>query len=283
MVYHPDGAVLASHAVAALAVGVVDDHVEDGNGKEGVGTRLAQGEEVLVWVGVDEELERAQSVRSIPHDGGRDGRPPKRPGQDIGRHFALAQCPLREVPQRRLPVPRLVHGEKGVLGVGHLGQERVVRRIWHQTERPDLALGQDAKDAVRDLCFVVHCSPLPRWPLRAGQRWPSGSIGFPQRGHRGRPAAHTSAPWRASESICSRVAQKRTRPTSGSSPPSVSRSSSSSSASRSSDPSASATPSSAPNSARPPSPPASSSAPASSSSSGRSSSASSISRSRSSW
>ena len=49
-----------------------------------------------------------------------------------------------------------------------------------------------------------------RCPFVAGHTCPSGSIGLPQNWQRGRPRATTASPWRASASICSRLAHSVT-------------------------------------------------------------------------
>ena len=171
-----DGAVRSEQAVAALAVGVVGEEVEDAHAPEAVvvGGVLDQGEEMLLEVGVHEELERSLSVGAVPLDGQGDEPPAQRLGEEIGGDLALVE-PGGKVPERPLAALRLVDGQRGGAVQGQLGQERGVAAPRHAALHPHRAGGQDGGR--------VRGRGRPRaqglWPFLRGQRCPPGSMGPP--------------------------------------------------------------------------------------------------------
>ena len=93
-----------------------------------------------------------------------------------------------EVPQRSLPRARLVDALRA--GVAEPGQEGVVRGGHDPPEHHQLAVEQltHGSRAGHDDQLRVR-----RYPLERGHRWPSASIGPPQKGHGARPAATTDS------------------------------------------------------------------------------------------
>ena len=134
----PNTAAAAAQDVAALAVGVVDQHVEDrqppqgrhvgvdhrdrpvvgvqplhargtsprsGTSDEGTRSTSCAGR---LLVGVDPGLERARAERPVGEHGHRHAVEPADPGHLVRGHLPVAEGAVREVPQRPLPLDRLV-------------------------------------------------------------------------------------------------------------------------------------------------------------------------------
>ena len=146
--------------MAALAVRVVDDHVERRQRPEIGGSRRHQREVVLAEVGDDELLQRARSHRAVlPID--REGHhlPVERGTNQVGGHLALPKRAVREIVEWRLSRCRFVDRESLAAGVPpHLGKVGVVGAIGHQPARLDAALAQQALlgGAVLELCGPRH-------------------------------------------------------------------------------------------------------------------------------
>ena len=158
---------------ALLAIGVVDDKIEDGDRHEGIGEPVLEREVVLLRLEGDEPLHRPGAL--VPHGArsaargairalARRRRPPPR---------ACTASPAGS-PRGRLASLQLVHGELlRPVGPGRPGEERVVRRVREQAE--------DLEDACLDRGRHVRIGhSRAEWPFIAGHACPSGSIGFPQ-------------------------------------------------------------------------------------------------------
>ena len=89
-----DGAVVAGQAVAALAVGVIGEQIEDADALEPIAVLgvLAQREVVLLEIGGHEELDRSLAIRAVTADGGRHQAPAERLGEVIGGDLALVEA-----------------------------------------------------------------------------------------------------------------------------------------------------------------------------------------------
>ena len=135
--------------MARLPVGVVDQDVEGRHRPEIVQPGLPQREVVLVRVGVDEQLDRPRAVRSIAEDGRGDGRPPQGLRQHERRDLPSAQGSQREVPQRRLALPRLVHDTSGPAPVADLAQERVIGRARQESQEAKPPSLQEVPEVTR--------------------------------------------------------------------------------------------------------------------------------------
>ena len=84
---------------------------------------LAEREVVALEIRVDEQLERAFAERSVTREGGRDETPAERFGEQVRGDLATRQRPVREIPQRTLPAPGLVDGERGAGAVDPRGDD----------------------------------------------------------------------------------------------------------------------------------------------------------------
>ena len=184
---------LVVQAVATLAVGVVDEHVEPGELAEPVLVLVEQREVVLVGIVVDEALHRPIAERAVAQDRERARCPTRALGQLVGRDLALAQRALREVPERSLAPARLVdRGQLHAVDL-RLHEEGGVRRVPHAPD--DLELGR----AERGPQLVGR-------QFQRGHRCPAGSIGMLAQRAR-RPAARDGLrPRAAIARTCARVA-----------------------------------------------------------------------------
>ena len=154
---------------------------------------VAQGEEVLVRIVVDEALHRADAERSVAQDGERHDAPAEGVGELERRHLALAKRALREVPQRTFAAARLVDRRQLHPVDLRLDQERRVGRVAHAAD--DLEVGSLQRDP-----------QLGGGQFQRGHVCPDGSIGCSHSGHGGRPPATASMPRAAIARTCARVA-----------------------------------------------------------------------------
>ena len=126
---------MSIEAVAGLAVGVVDEIVEECEAAQGGGIAgvLAHIEVVYVGVTLDEELDAAGSARSVAQDGGRHEAPTECFADDKGGGLALAEGAGRKVPERVFAAARFVDGRDLVLVVMHGCKKGVVRAVGQQS------------------------------------------------------------------------------------------------------------------------------------------------------
>ena len=106
----PEVVVGVEQHVAALAVGVVVDQVEERERLQRVVqilTLFVDGEVVLLVVGIDEPLHAALADGAVAQHGGRHDAQAQRLAQPVGGVLALVQAGL-EVPQRPFTGERLV-------------------------------------------------------------------------------------------------------------------------------------------------------------------------------
>src|SRR5262249_40228229 len=136
--------VRAEQAVAALAIGVVGDEIEETHPLElrPVLGLLPQGEVVLLEIGIDEELEGAFAVRPVALDRERHEPPPERLREMPRRELALVE-PARKIPERPFPALGLVDRERLRARKRHLGEEGRVRGPRHAALEGHLAAGED--------------------------------------------------------------------------------------------------------------------------------------------
>ena len=141
--------------MAALAIGVVDDGVEDRDPAQAGVVLDDHRHDVLAIVGVDPELDHALTERALPEDGGRHDRPAGHLRHEVGGDLAPGQGAVGEVVERPLAADRLVDGVDGDrwLGVGagpgHPAVHRVVRGRQQPAHDLDVALLQDVEDRRR--------------------------------------------------------------------------------------------------------------------------------------
>ena len=172
---------------------LLSEHVEPGELAEAVLVLVAQGEEVLVGIVVDEPLHRTDAERAVAQDRERHDAPAQRVGQLVGRDLALAQRALGEVPQRPFAAAGLVdRGQLHAVDL-RLDEEGRVRRVAHAPD--DLELGRFERGA-----------QLVGRQFQRGHVCPDGSIGCSHSGHGGRPPATASTPRAAMARTCARVA-----------------------------------------------------------------------------
>jgi len=133
--YDRKPAVMSIEAVAGLAVGVVDEVVEECEAAQGGGIAgvLAHIEVVYVGITLDEELDAAGPARSVAEDGGRYEAPTEGFADDKGGGFALAEGAGREIPERIFAASRFVDGGNFVLMVMYGCQEGVVGAVGQET------------------------------------------------------------------------------------------------------------------------------------------------------
>lgn len=263
-------AVLAVKTVAGLAVGIVDEEVEEGQAAQcgGVAGILAHIEVVEFRVALDEKLDAARPARTIAQDGWGHEAPTEGFADDEGCGLPLAKRAGREIPQGIFAAAGLVDGGDLVLLMMDGSQKGVVGAVWQEPFFFDCAFRQGADNLcgcgrgrpatvpVRVLdATVVHAAHLlfdglivlghsgkpnaggvtgrvtapcgarhvvgqrcsarrsagytdngNAWPFVRGQKWPSGSMTRPHRGHSGLPAATTCRACSLNERICARVA-----------------------------------------------------------------------------
>src|SRR6266851_4469365 len=146
----PDAVVGLEQAVPRLAVGIVDDDVEQCDLDPGVAEQRLLAQEMPV-VGVDEQLNHPNSVRAAPaHHCGRDARPADHLAELVGRDLSLVKGPSLEVPQWRLSTRRLVHDAKARWRMRRQGREEgVVGGSMQDSRQPHL--GQPGQQALGHL------------------------------------------------------------------------------------------------------------------------------------
>ncbi len=130
--------------MAALAVGVVGDDVEEGHRPQPVvqlGELLVDGEVVLTVIGGDEPLHRPFAQRSVAQHGRRDHTEAERFAQQVGGDLPAVQTGL-EVPQRTLSAHRLVDRRVRQTFVFDVDEERGVAAVRHPPLDADLAAEQ---------------------------------------------------------------------------------------------------------------------------------------------
>src|SRR6266536_2505610 len=173
---HPDSSPGTEEAVPALAVGVVGDHVEGGDGPELIRVPVAEGEEEVFEVGFDEDLNRPGAVRSVAKDRGRHRWPPERRRQEVRGDLTTGQRARGEVPQWSLSRPWLVHGQERAAVVANPRQKRGVRGVGHEAEDLHIARGQQRQRLGRGCGRAREgYSPVSRCPFSAGHWCPSAS------------------------------------------------------------------------------------------------------------
>ena len=130
--------------MAGLAVGVVDEIVEEGQTAQGRGVAgiLAHIEIVYVRITLDEELDAARPPRPVAQDGGGHEAPTEGLADDKGGGLALAESARREIPQRILAAAGFVDGRNLVLVVMNDCQKGVVGAVWQQSFLFDFAFCQ---------------------------------------------------------------------------------------------------------------------------------------------
>ena len=194
MVDRPDLVLGIGEHVASLAVGVVDDEVEQGDAAQILGVGLEEIEGGAFEVVGHERLDRADPHRAVPqHRGGHEAEATG-PGDLEGGSLPVAEGPGGEVPQGRLATAWLVDDEAlglvaGCLCIQEAGQERVVGRAGHQSEQLHVSLEQ-----LGGTQGTGFRQTSVRWPFEAKHWWPSGSIGTRHSGQTGRPWAATIMP-----------------------------------------------------------------------------------------
>ena len=165
VVHAPDVPVAIQQAVAAFAVGVVDDHIESGHGAKGRCPSGHQRKIVRAQVSDDELLERARTQRAIlTIDREGNDVPPEGRADQESRDLTLAESPLGEIVQRRLAFGRLVYTEGfGTIRAAHLGKVGVIRAIRHQSTRFDPPGAQQAlpRLALKKPSRLRHPSMMP--------------------------------------------------------------------------------------------------------------------------
>ena len=150
-------------AVAALAIGVVADDVEQCHGTKPVvelGHRFHHREVVLGEVAGHEPLHRPFADGAVSQHGRRHHVDAQRLAHPVRRHFASVQTRL-EVPQRTLTAHRLVDGRVGPAVMCDVHEERGVAAVRHPAFDLDLAAQQvghrvvDVVDAQLDSVIVA--------------------------------------------------------------------------------------------------------------------------------
>lgn len=132
VVYGPEVALGVFQAVAAFAVGVVDEGVEGGEdlGVVEVAGVLLEREQVVGGVVLDEELECAGAIGGVGAvDGGGDECVAEGFVDEVGGYFALVECAVGKVPEGALAVAGFVDCEKPGLGMVYPDQHGVVGAI----------------------------------------------------------------------------------------------------------------------------------------------------------
>jgi hypothetical protein len=112
--------------VSALAVGVVDEEVEEGDGAQEEALGGFEVEVVAVWVVVDVLLEGAGSVGSVAEDGEGDESETQGVTEAAGGDLTGGEGGGGEVPQGLLAAHGLVDGGEGCAFMGDGDEEGVV-------------------------------------------------------------------------------------------------------------------------------------------------------------
>jgi len=220
MVNGPDDSFRSQQYMAALAVSIVGDIVEQGDALKGGGQlgALAQGEIVLLVIGLDEKLHRANAEWPVAQHHRRDVGPAQRLAEQVGCCLTAAERAGVEIPQRAFAFGGLVHRQQTRGGVAQRDEKGIVRTPRELTLKRDLAVGQQIEGALQADRFAGRGGQGVRGqsstisllcPLRRGHKCPSGSMGRLQSVQIGRPWATTSLAWWARARICPRLTQKR--------------------------------------------------------------------------
>ena len=104
----PQPARLIPQAVAALAIGVICQRVEQRHALQVGAMLIAQCEVCLRRIVLHEYLHRPDAIRPLAGNGERHDVPAERPAQLECRALPQVQRPRRKIPQRRLSTLRLV-------------------------------------------------------------------------------------------------------------------------------------------------------------------------------
>ncbi len=131
-------------AVAALAVGVVGDGIEQAEPLElrPEGRVFALDEEVALRVVLDEELDRADAGRTLADDRRRDDWPAEEFREAVGGRLPAVEGAVGEVSERRFAVTRLVDGEEVAAPAAELCEEDVVRGVPDRAAAGELRVQQ---------------------------------------------------------------------------------------------------------------------------------------------
>src|SRR2546425_8101113 len=146
----PDAAVGSEQAVAALAVGVVGDQVEDADAREPVAVRglLAEREVVLLEVRLHELLQRALAVGSLAPYRERHQPPAERLRQVVRGQLALEEAGGK-IPERALAALGLVDGERARPVERDLDEEGRVAAARQASSQRHLTAREDGRDVRR--------------------------------------------------------------------------------------------------------------------------------------
>ena len=201
--------------VAALAVGVVDDHVEDRHPPQRRGVLVDQRDRLVVPVDAVEDVQpalgharprargrRRPAPRRAPATAGPcPGRAGRRAGRSCGTTFQPSAS------ETTYAAPRGRRGCRRGSPTAALAARPACRRTWTPSISPmNVAFEAGmirpwtpARPSVRSARSGGGHGSRRRKPLARTHRWPSGSIGLPQNGQLGRPGARGPASARFDE------------------------------------------------------------------------------------
>jgi hypothetical protein len=137
--------------MAALAVGVVGQAIEEGDPLEFRDVFVPKGEIVGLRLCINEQLDRTEAVRPVPQDGRGDEGPAQGLADQVGSDFPQTEGALGEIPQRTLSALGFVDGQALQGGIANGGQESVVGTPWQEAQHLHLALRQEGDDS-------IHCN-----------------------------------------------------------------------------------------------------------------------------
>ena len=131
----PELPVFINETVAAFAVGIVGDGVEDGHALQlRQQLRIIEGVVMFFGIVVDEKLHRAEAAGASAQERGRHEVPAEGFGCEVGGGFAVAERAIGEIPKRSLAAARFVDGEQADAVADDVDKEGVIRAPAHQAD-----------------------------------------------------------------------------------------------------------------------------------------------------
>ena len=156
----PEPPIEALQAMAALAIGIVDDAVEQAELAQlgFIAPLLQHREEVGLFIIGDEELHHTDAVGSATNDRRWYEIEPQMLRDEVGCSFAPVEATLRKIPQWAFSPFGFVDAEELEILVLNAYQQRVVATVGHCPFKRDHSSGQSFQNTGNTDCFwlIIH-------------------------------------------------------------------------------------------------------------------------------
>ena len=129
--------------VTALAVGIVDQQVEQGHGAQAFQLGRFEIKIMMIGVVINVLLERTGTQRSVPQNGEWNHAEAQRLADQVGADFPVGQGVFREIPQRLFAPARFVDRQDFIPGMADSNQEGVIDAAGELALELDLAIYKD--------------------------------------------------------------------------------------------------------------------------------------------